>query len=67
MKTAPDLPSLPDPFPTGGFKWKKVDDINLAKYAEDNKKGLILEDDLEYPLELYNLHNEYLVVPERKK
>ena len=32
---------------------------------EDNKKGYILEVDLEYPTELYNLHNDYSCAPEK--
>ena len=38
--------------PTGGFKWlsqKQIEKINLGKYTDDSKKGLILEVDLEYP------------------
>ena len=38
--------------PTGGFKWmteKQINKIDLTKYREDSKKGLILEVDLEYP------------------
>ena len=56
--------------PTGGFKWmtqKQIDKIDLAKYKEDNKKGLILEVDSEYPKELHNLHNDYPVGPEKVK
>ena len=56
--------------PTGGFKWlteKQINNINLAKYEEDNKKGLILEVDLEYPKELHNLHNDYPLGPEKVK
>ena len=36
--------------PTGGFRWmneKQISEIDLAKYKEDSKKGLILEVDLE--------------------
>ena len=37
--------------PTGGFRWmtqKQIDKMDLAKYKEDSKKGLILEVDLKY-------------------
>jgi len=30
-----------------------------------NKKGMIFEDDLEYPDHLYNLHNNYPLTPEK--
>ena len=56
--------------PTGGFKWmtdKQINKINLAKYTENSKKGLILEVDLEYPKELHNLHNDYPLGPEKVK
>ena len=57
--------------PTGGFKWmtqNQIDKItDLAKYKEDNKKGIILEVDLEYPEELHNLHNDYPLAPEKVK
>ena len=48
--------------PTGCFKWmkqKQIDKIDIAKYKEDSKKGLILEVDLEYHKDLHNLHNDY--------
>ena len=48
--------------PLGGFKWmtqKQIDKIDIAKYKEDSKKGLILEVDLEYPKELYDIHNDF--------
>ena len=48
--------------PTGGFRWmteKQINNIDLTKYKEDGKKGLILEVDLEYPEELHDLHNDY--------
>ena len=38
--------------PTGGFRWmkeKQINKIDLAKYKDDSKKGLIMEVDLEYP------------------
>ena len=54
--------------PTGNFKWmskKKIDKLDLAKYKDDSKRGLILEVDLEYPKELDDLHNEYPLAPEK--
>ena len=56
--------------PTGNFKWmtdKEISKIDLAKYKENGKKGLILEVDLEYPQEPHNLHNDYPVTPEKIK
>ena len=38
--------------PIGGFRWlkeKEINDIDLAKYEEDSKKGLISEVDLNTP------------------
>ena len=56
--------------PTGNFKWmtdKEINKIDLGKYKADGKKGLILEVDLEYPQELDDIHNDYLVAPEKVK
>ena len=56
--------------PTGGFKWlspKQIKKINLGKYTENSKKGMILEVDLEYPTELHDLHNDYPLGPEKVK
>ena len=56
--------------PTSGFRWlteKQINKIDLAKYKEDSKKGVISEVDLEYPQESYDLHNDYPLAPERIK
>ena len=56
--------------PTGGFKWmtqKQIDNVDLAKYKEDSKNGLILEVDLKYPQDLHNFHNDYPLAPEKVK
>ena len=56
--------------PTGGFKWlteKQINNINLADYKDDSKKGLILEVDLEYPKELHDLHIDYPLGSEKVK
>ena len=47
--------------PTGGFKWmtaEQINDIDLASYEKDGKKGLTLEVDLEYPKEPHYMHND---------
>ena len=54
--------------PTGGFKWmkqNKIENLDLGKYHEESKKGLILEVDLEYPEELHDLHNDYPLAAEK--
>ena len=56
--------------PTGNFRWmtnKEINKVDLGKYKTNGKKGLILEVDLEYPRELYDLHNDYPVAPEKGK
>ena len=56
--------------PTGGFKWlkqNKIDNLDLGKYNEQSKKGLILEVDLDYPNELHDLHNDYPLAPKKVK
>ena len=53
--------------PTGGFKWLKIEGLNLNQYTEDSEKGLILEVDLEYPKELHDLHNDYPLASEKIK
>ena len=56
--------------PTGGFRWlneKQINNIDLAKYHDNSKEGLILEVDLEYPQELHDLHNDYPLGPEKIK
>ena len=56
--------------PTGGFRWmteKQIQKVNLAACAEDRKKGMILEVDLEYPKELHELHNDYPLAAEKMK
>ena len=56
--------------PTGGFKWmkqNKIDNLDLGKYHEESKKGIILEVDLEYPEKLHDLHNDYPLAVEKIK
>ena len=56
--------------PTGGFDWlteQQIEGLNLTKFKEDCKRGLILEVDLEYPKELHDLHNDYPLAAEKIK
>ena len=56
--------------PTGGFRWlteKEINKIDLAKYKEGSKKGLILDVDLEYLQESHAFQNDYPLAPEKMK
>ena len=46
---------------------KQIRKVNLAACAEDRKKGMILEVDLEYPKDLHELHNDYPLAAEKMK
>ena len=39
--------------------------FNLNKYTSNSSKGCVLEVDLEYPKELWNLHNDYPLAPNK--
>ena len=47
--------------PTSGFKWVDPKEFDLNEYTSNSLKGYVLEVDLEYPEELYELHNDYLL------
>ena len=52
------------------FKWvKNIDKIEqkLMRIKKYSSTGYILEVDLEYPQELYDIHNDYPVAPEKIK
>ena len=52
--------------PYGGFKWlKNVDGFDVNSISKKIPIGYILEVNLEYPYELYVLHNDYPLVPEK--
>jgi len=54
------------PLPVGGFKWMNDKDFeNRREFSDQERKGCILEVDLEYPKKLHDLHNEYPLAPER--
>ena len=54
--------------PTSGFRWvteEQINKLDLSKYDEDSKEGLILDIDLEYPHGMHNFHNDYPLAAER--
>ena len=56
--------------PTCNLKWmtdKEIIKIDLAKYKENDKKGLILEVDSRYSQDLHDLHNDYPLACEKVK
>ena len=48
-------------------EWEEDRKINLATYAKDNKKLMIVEVDLEYPISLHKLHNDYPLAAEKMR
>ena len=52
--------------PYRGFKWlKNIDVLDINSSSEKSKIGYFLEVDLKYPHELHELHNDYLLSPEK--
>ena len=57
--------------PVNGFEWmeqlSEFDERFIKNYDENNDKGYILEVDVEYPKNLFNLHSDLPFLSERKK
>ena len=51
--------------PTREFKWIDPKQFDLNNYTSNNSKGCVLEVDLEYPKKLRELHNDYLLAPDK--
>ena len=53
--------------------WENLNEISefdehfIKKCDADTDKGYIFEVDIEYPKNLFNLHKDFLFLPERKK
>ena len=53
--------------PYGGFKWlKNLDGFDVMSVSEKSLTGYFLKIDLEYPDDLHELHNDYLLAPEKR-
>ena len=51
--------------PTSGFKWIYPKEFDLNKYTRSYSKGYVLEDDLDNPKELRELHNNFPLAPDK--
>ena len=54
--------------PYSEFKWlnkKEIDRFDVDSVGENSSIGYILEIDLNYPSDLQELHNDYLLAPEK--
>ena len=51
--------------PTSGSKWKDPKEFDLNKYTSNTSKGCVLEDNLEYLIELHELQNDYPLAPNK--
>ena len=51
--------------PTSGFKQKDPKEYDLNKYISNNSIGCTPEDDLKYPKDLQELHNDYPLAPDK--
>ena len=50
---------------TSGFKWIDPTEFDLNEYTNKSLKGCVLEIDLEYPKELWELHNGYCLASDK--
>ena len=50
--------AMPQPLPTGGFKWVDVNPNEISELATRTDKGYLLKVDVSYPKELHNQHND---------
>ena len=56
--------AMPQPLPTGGFKWVNVNPDQINELAHGDK-GYLLEVDMRYPTEIHDSHNELPFLNER--
>ena len=60
--------SMSQPLPVGGYKWDNPEEFTTAyirTLRDEDKRGYIIECDLEYPTHLHDLHNDYPLAPEK--
>ena len=52
-------------FPTDRFRWIDYREPHSNKYSSNNSKGFVLKVDLEYPEDLPESYNDYLLAPDK--
>ena len=50
---------------TSGFKWIDPEEFHLNEYTSNSSKGCVLEVDIEYTKELWELRNDYALAPDK--
>ena len=62
---------MSEPLPVNGVDWiedlSKIDEDFIKNYDKDSDKGYIVEVDVKYPKNLYDLHSDLPFLPERMK
>ena len=53
--------------PTCEFKWIDPKQFDLNKYNSNSSKGCVVEVDIEYPKELREIHNDYLLATDKRE
>ena len=56
---------MPKFLPTSEFKWIVPKEFDLNEYTINTLKGCVFEVDLNYPKELQEIHNDYLLAPDK--
>ena len=63
--------AMSEPLPVNGFDWmehmSKIDEDFIKNCHKDSGKGYIFDVDVEYPKNLYDLHSDLPLLPERMK
>ena len=56
-----------NPLPVGKFKWFETTNTNkfMSQMLKERKFNFFIECNIEYPEELHDLHNDYLLAPEK--
>ena len=61
--------AMTEKLPVRGFKWvndiSKIDEDFVKDYNKNDNKGYILDEDVDYPNKLQNLHSDLPFLPER--
>ena len=52
-------------FPASGFKWMDPKEFDLNKCTSNTSEDCVLEVDLEYPIELREVRNDFLLAPDK--